>query len=141
MKIPNLGETVKVTVLSGPVAAGQTEIDSTALDMANYDGVMIFTLFGAITAGSDVDIAIQEGATASPTTVVTAAAQAVADTDDTKVFLHDIRADKVLRYIRVVVTRTTQDAALGGIIAVQYGARDQAPTNGSTVGALKQVVV
>lgn len=130
----NLGENVKVTVLAGPQAAAQSEVDSSALDLSGYEGVLLLTQFGTITSGSDVDIAIQVGATNSPTTVLSTGAVAVADTRSNDVVVHDIKSDApdVLRYLRVVVTRTTQNAELGGIIAIQYGPRDAATTNDST---------
>lgn len=136
----NLGEQVSAIVLSGAVAAGQTEIDSSSIDLAGYEGALILVHFGAITTGSVVTIHLEDGATSSPTTDVLGSSQVVADTNDSDVALIDLYAP-LKRYARVVITRTGQDAVLNGIVAIRYGARVEAPTNDSaSVVALKTLI-
>lgn len=135
-----LSSQVNVVRLSNGAVAAQTEIDSTAIDTAGYDGVMFLTAFGAITGGSDVDVKLQDGATASPTTDVAGSNVPVADTNSNKQVLHDIyRPQK--RYLRVVVTRTTANTVLDGIWAILYrGRKEPISVDATSVAAVKLLI-
>jgi hypothetical protein len=135
-----LSSQILVVRLSNGVVAGTSEIDSSTLDTAGYDGAVIVTAFGAITAGSVVAVKLQDGATTSPTTDVLGSSQAVADTDDNKQVLHDIYRPRN-RYLRVVVTRTSQNAVLDGIWAILYrGRKEPIAVDTTSVAATKVLI-
>lgn len=134
----NLSKGVKVSVVSGAAAAAQTEIKSSVLDMAGYEGVMFIALLGDVTSGSVLTLTAK-GNTASSTTspspvsqVATDAFTAGASDADSKALMVDV-AKPPLRYIFASLTRTTQDAIVGGIIAIQYDAHNKPTSQAASV--------
>ena len=123
------GEKV-IRVMNG-VVAGTSDQTSSAIDMAGYDGVKIYTLFGAITSGAVTSVKIQQSsddASADPYADLLGTDIAVADSDGDQVVVHDIYRP-LERYLKVIVLRHTQNAVIDGIVAVLYGARSLPPTN------------
>ncbi len=118
---------VKVNIASTTTAgaAGVTTITSSAVDMAGYDGVTFLVPLGTIVSGAVTALKVQQSsddAAADDYTDVLDSAITIADTDDDKLKYVDIlRPGK--RYLKLVVTRTVQNATLGGIIALQYQKR------------------
>lgn len=129
-----LANTVKITRVKNAVAAGQTTQQSDAVDMANFEGVVFLTLFGAITGGGVQSVKIQQSATAGlagTETDLEGTGITVADDDDNQIVVHDIyRPTK--RYVNAAVLRATQDSVIDGIIAIQYGASVIPTTNDAT---------
>lgn len=106
------------TVTAG--AAGTSSITSTAVDMAGYDGCMFIIPFGAIVSGAVTSIKLQQCDTSGGSYAdLTGTSQTVADTDDDKTLIIDIK-QPLEQYLKVVVTRGTQNATVGGIYAVPY---------------------
>lgn len=123
----------KVTRVSNAVAAGTTDINSSEVDMQNFEGVKFYVLFGAITAGAVTSIKAQQdtvtgmaGAADLEGTALT-----VADDDDNQIAILDVYRPRE-RFVRCVVDRGTQNAVVDGIIAVQYGPRVMPATNDAT---------
>lgn len=132
----------KVTQVKTAVAAGTTDINSDIIDTQNWDGVVFFTSFGAITSGAVTSVKLQQDTDSAGGTMadLLASGQTVADTDDDKVVVHDIYRPRE-RYVRVVVDRGTQNAVINCILAVQYKGRKYPSTNDSaTVIALKSLI-
>lgn len=122
----NLSKSIKVTVVEAAAAAGQTELVSDVLDMQGYDGVIFIALLGDVTATSVLTLtakANSANSVSSPTPVTQAAATftAGASDADSKVLMVDVY-DPALRYMFASLTRTTADAIVGGVIAIQYTA-------------------
>lgn len=119
-----ISDNVKITKVKDASAAGQTAIDSTPVDMAGYDGVLFLTHVGAITAGgvqtmkAQQDTAVGMGSAAD----LEGSSLTIADDDDNQSFFLDIKRPKE-RFVRVRISRATQDSAFGAIWAIQYRGR------------------
>lgn len=129
---------VKITVVSPAAAAAQTAINSSVLDMEGYEGVMFIALLGDV-ADTSVLTLTAKGNTAnsvsSPTPVTQKATDAFtagAATADSKALVVDVYKP-TLRYQFANLTRTTADAIVGGIIAIQYQAHNKPTTNDASV--------
>lgn len=134
----NLSKMTKITRHSVAVAAGSTAITpSGAIDMANFEGVMFMASFGAITAGAVTSIKIQQSdddGASDAYSDLEGTSITVADDADDKVFYVDVfKPEK--RYVKMIVSRATQNAVLDSILAMQYGPR-KLPTihDSTTVG-------
>lgn len=121
-----------IRVMNG-VAAGTSVQTSSVIDMAGYDGVKINTAFGAITTGAVTSVKLQQSSddgAADAYSDLEGSSVTVADDDDNQVVIHDLyRPQK--RYVKVVVTRGTQNAVIDGITAMRYGARKHPTTDDS----------
>lgn len=119
-----LTNNVKTILAKTAVAAGITDItDAAAIDTAGYEGVRFIFSFGAITAGAVTSVAAASLDTSSPTPGTDDLAGSkitVADTDDDKIVIVDVRRPR-LRYVRPFVKRATQNAVLNSIVAELYG--------------------
>lgn len=134
----NLSKDIKVTVVEAAAAAGQTALTSDVLDMSGFDGVIFIALTGDVTSGSVLSL-VAKGNTAnsvsSPTPITQATATytaASASDSDSKVLMVDVYRPP-LRYIFASLTRTTQDAVIGGIIAIQYTAAKKPTSQDASV--------
>jgi hypothetical protein len=131
----NLSKAAKLTRVSAAVAAGTTDVESTAVDMKGFDGVQFTVLFGAITASAVTSVKLQGSHDGSTWTGVNGdllgSGQAVADDADGKAFILDLYRSQ-FRYVRCVVDRGTQNAVVDGIIAQQYNADKEPVTHDAT---------
>lgn len=133
-----LSERSKISVLSTTTqgAAGSSAITSSALDMTGFDGVLFIVPAGTIVSGAATSLKVQESATTGGSYADLAGTnQTIADTDDDKVFYVDIQRP-LLPFLKLVISRATQNATFGGIIAVQYQKRvllQAGMTHGSNV--------
>lgn len=134
----NLLNEVKITRVANAAAAAQTEVLSSVLDMQGYDGVMFVAILGDITATSVLTLTAKgntASSTSSPTPVTqvaTAAFTAGASDADNKVLVVDV-FDPALRYVFASLTRTTANAVVDGIIAIQYTAELRPTTQDASV--------
>lgn len=114
--------------------AGTSAINSSVIDTANAEGVLFVVTFGAITSGAVTSIKVQHGdaANLSDAADVVGTSQTIADTDDDKVFYVDVRKP-LKRYVRLVVSRATQNAVVASANAHVYGLRSQPVTHGTNV--------
>lgn len=129
----NRANTEKVIRVLNAVAAGQTTQTSSAIDTAGYDGVKIYSMFGAITAGAVTSVKIQQSSddgSADAYADLAGSSISVADDDDNQVVVHDIYRPRD-RYLKAVISRATQNAVIDGIVAVLYCA-DKMPTTDDT---------
>lgn len=132
MNVVNLKVVQAITTTAG--AAGATAINGAVVDMANFEEALVIVPFGAIVAGALTSIKWQEGdqSNLSDAADVTGTSVTVADTDDDKVkTLRIVKPRK--RYGRVVVSRATQNATVGGAMYVLTGAKTLPPTDGTDV--------
>lgn len=134
----NLLKNVKVSVVANSAAAAQTEVLSSVLDMQGYDGVMFIALLGDVTATSVLTLTAKgnsASSTSSPTPVTqkaTTAFTAGASDADNLALIVDV-CDPALRYIFASLTRTTANAVVNGIVAIQYKAEYRPTTQDATV--------
>jgi hypothetical protein len=114
-------------------AAGATAITSSAVDTAGFDGCLFIVPFGAIVSGAVTSIKVQQcDTTGGSYADLEGSSQTVADTDDDKAFYVDIFRPRE-QFLKLVVSRATQNATVGGIIAVLYSARNRPTTHGTNV--------
>lgn len=122
------------------VAAGTSAQTSSVIDTAGYDGVKIYSAFGAITAGAATSVKLQQSSddgSSDAYSDLEGSSITVADDDDNQVVIHDLYRP-LKRYIKVVISRATQNAVIDGVLAVRYGAKKLPATNdSSTIVALE----
>jgi hypothetical protein len=136
----NLSKNTKISSAVTPTAgaAAQSAIEGTILDMSGYEGVLVIVRMGAITAGAATSIKMQQGAAAAmgDAADLEGTSQTVGDGDDGEIFYIDLYKPTE-RYVRLYVSRGTQDAAVASAEYIQYGPK-AAPvtqptgTNGET---------
>lgn len=125
----NFSSEVKVTKVADASAAGQTAVNSTAVDMQGFEGVLFLVNAGAITAGGVQSINAAQGDTSGGTfDDLVGSKVVVADDDDDQAFWIDVYkpAD---RFVRLEIARATQDSAFGPIWAFQYEAGKKPVSN------------
>lgn len=133
----NLSKNVKIvqaaTVTAG--AAGTADVTSDTIDTQGYQGIMFIVPMGAIVSGAVTSIKVQQGTASnmSDAADLAGSAQTIADTADDTTFYTDIYRPTE-RYVRLIVDRGTQNATVGGIIALLYEPRVAPVTHGTTVG-------
>lgn len=141
MNFGSSGEKV-IRIMNG-VAAGTSAQTSSAVDMAGFDAVKFYSLFGAITSGAATSVKVQQSsddASADAYADLEGTSVTVADDDDNQVVVHDIISPRE-RYLKVVISRATQNAVIDGVIAVLYKARAAAPTNDATTVVAREIHV
>jgi len=114
-----LSNHAKVTRVANAAAAAQTTVTSAAVEMRGVDACQFTVLAGAVTSGAAVACKVQGSADDSDWSDLAGTGQTIADDDDDKAFVLDVPYPRQ-RYLRCVVTRATQDAAIDGILAQQY---------------------
>lgn len=134
---------LKITQAIAPAAgvAGTSAINGATLDMTGFEGVLMVVTFGAITAGAVTSIKAQQGAASNLSDVadLLGTGQTIADTDDEKTFYINIHRPAE-RYVRLAVSRATQNAVVASAEYFQYGARTlPVPSHGTNVSGEKHV--
>lgn len=141
-----LTQNVKIDRVANAAAAAQTAVTSSVIDMAGYDGVAFFALLGDVAATSVLTLTAKENtanSTTTPTpTAITGGAStftaAASDADNKVLGVDVVRPTK--RYVFAVLTRTTADAVVDGILAVRYRGKSL-PISNSDLLALAQSIV
>lgn len=124
----SLTKNVKITRVSAAAAAGQTAVNSSILDMQGFDGVLFLVLTGDVSDTSVLTLKAEQNAVNSGTGMAalsgSAAFTAGATSADNKILSLDVFKPSK-RYLRAALTRATANAAVDGIIAIQYGAQNR----------------
>ncbi len=134
----NLSKNVKVTVVSPAAVAAQTAIDSSVLDMTGFDGVIFIALLGDVTSTSVLTLTAKgntANSTSSPTPATLKATDAFtadATSADSKAIMVDVYRP-TQRYVFANLTRTTANAVVGGILAIQYKGTKRPTTQDTSV--------
>lgn len=121
MGFNNLSANVKITKVKAATAAGTTDINSDGVDMQDFEGVMFIVTFGTITASAVTSIQADQSTDNSSFDALKDTKVVVAADDDNQTFFLDIYRP-LERYVRMTVDRATQNAVVGEIYAIQYGA-------------------
>lgn len=110
---PNLSKDVRIYQAITPTAgaAGTTAIEGETLDMEGYESVLMVVNFGAITAKAVTSIKAQQSSDDSTWNDLEGTSQTVADTDGGDIFFIDL-VKPTDRYVRVYVSRATQNAVV-----------------------------
>jgi hypothetical protein len=128
----NLSKAAKVTRVSNAVAAGTSDIESTAVDMKGFGAVQFIVALGTITTAA-VTVAKLQGSSDNVTfNDLEGSGQAIADDGDNKLVVLDLALPQH-RYIKCVVDRGVQNAVVDDIIALQYLADKEPVTHATSV--------
>ncbi|MGL4296277.1 MAG: hypothetical protein ACRCTG_11215 [Aestuariivirga sp.] len=119
-----LSDEIKITKLANATAAGTTAINSAVVDMAGYDGCLFLTNAGAIVGGGVQSLKVQQDTVVGMGTAADLAGTGitVADDDDNQAFWIDVKRPRE-RFLRLVISRATQNSDWGAIWAFQYRGR------------------
>lgn len=128
MSIFSLLQDCKVTLVEAATAAGTTDVESASVDMSGYRGVLFVTTMGAITTNAVTNMHVEQSADDSSFADLVGTGITIADDDDGQMFGIEI-IEPEERYLRCVVDRATQNAVVGEIYAIQFGAQTKPITN------------
>lgn len=130
----NMSKAVKISQAITPTAgaAGTTAIEGATLDMSGFASVRMTCTFGAIVSGAATSIKAQQSADGSTWSDLEGTSQTVADTDDGDIFYIDL-VRPTDRYVRLYVSRATQNSTVASAQYDQYGAMEQPVTQASVV--------
>ena len=105
-------------------AAGTSTITGSTIDSANAQGVLFVVRMGTVVSGAVTSFKVQHSDTTTSGDFVDVAgtSQTIADTDDDGIFVSDIKKP-AKRYVRVVISRATQNATVASAEALVYGLR------------------
>ena len=119
-------------------AAGTSAIDATSVDMANFEQVTFIVPVGTIVSGAVTSIKAQGSSDNSSFSDLVGTSQTIADTDDDKTFYVNV-VKPTYRYVRLVVSRATQNATIGGVIGIQSNPRSLPVSHGTSVSGESHV--
>lgn len=115
----NLTTNWKATRVSNAVAAGQTDINSSSVDMSGFESATFIVSFGTVTSSAVTSIKAQQSADDSSFADLASSGITVTLNDSNKLAILEVV--KPTRYVRCVVDRGTGDATVDGIVALQGG--------------------
>lgn len=118
------------------LAAGTTDVNSSAIDLQASNAAHVVVLLGALAASATYTAKIQDSADGSTgwADISGLSITVSADTDDNKLLGFDVQ-QPLKRYIRVVSDRGTGNTALDGIVCYKF--RKGLPVSqGATVEAV-----
>lgn len=128
-----LSEDIKVAnaITATAGAAGTTAINGTIVDTQGYDGILMVSRTGAITATAVTSMKAQYGdeSDLSDAADVANSTVTIADDDDNKEFGIDIQRPPG-RYMRLVVSRGTANAVIENATYYLYKAKTRPSSNG-----------
>lgn len=124
---------IVVTTTNG--AAGTSAITSSAVNMAGFDGCTFLVPIGPVVTGAVTSIKVQQSSDDGGSdnySDVEGTSITIADNDDDKLkYIDVLRPGK--QYLKLVVSRATQNATIGSVLALQYRARIKPVTQGTNV--------
>jgi hypothetical protein len=134
--VERLSEAVKtqlcVTTTAG--AAGTTAITSSAVDTAGFRAVRFLVVIGAVVTNAVTSIKLQQsdddGSSDAYSDIVGSSQTIADDADDTHIY-SDIYVPQK-RYLKLIVSRATQNATIGGVVAELYYSRRRPVTQTAT---------
>ena len=126
-----LSKEVQITEVEGPTTAGTSAIESTAIDISNYDGCAIMTTVATKTDSTNSNIvAVYQSSKATLDNSTETLLKEYTVTKDNLTVLLDVfrPREEYGKYIIVKVTRGTS-TAVGPIYAMRYGGRTKPVDN------------
>lgn len=129
----SLAKNTKLIRVENAAAAGTSDLTSDAIDTAGFEGCALFFAFGTITSGAVTSCKVQQSTASdlSGAADLEGSAVTVADTDDNKIVMIDIKHPRE-RYLCGIIDRGTQNAVVDGIWALLYNPRVAPTTHDST---------
>lgn len=140
--IGSLLERVKIVRASNAVAAGSTDSNGSGVDIAGFDGVLFIAAVGTLTANQVTALKAEQssdnGSSDAWAEIAGSATAALDDDDDNALVVLDVFRPAE-RYVRPVVTRSTANAVIDGVIAILYHAHELPITADASVAASKAI--
>lgn len=125
----------RLAVVEAAAAAAQTALTSDTVDMLGFQECTFAALLGDVSSGSVLTLTVhhsdESGANFAATTCAATFTAGASDADSKVLAVNIVKPTK--RYLRGVLTRTTADAVVGGIISIQSQPRDLPVTQDATV--------
>ena len=121
----NLSRAAKVTRVGNAEVAGQGDINSSSVDTKSLESVQFMALLGSITATAVVSLKAQQSSDngiADDWTDLAGTGVSVPDSASNGIAILDISSPRK-RFVRAVISRGVANAAIDGIIALQYEAQ------------------
>lgn len=134
-----LGKNVEIDLVQDGLSAGQTDPDSSSVDMAGFESVMFIGIIGDQTATGTAVLAA-EGSTDDSTfvAITNGSVTGPANSDDSLLIIDVVRPKD--RFIRVAMTLATDDTTWGGTIAIRYNGRKPPFTSNDLAVAMTTVI-
>jgi len=117
----NLSKNVKITMVQAPLADGQTDPDSAAVDMQGFEGVMFVGIVGTVTGSGTASLKAAQSSDNSNFSDLSGVVATGAAGGSDKFLVLDVYKP-LERYVRTTLTRAVANSIYGGTIAIQYGA-------------------
>lgn len=133
-----ISQMVKLTKVKDASTAATTDVTSDSADLQGYEGCMFFVTLGVITGSAVTSIHAETSSDDSNWNDLEGTNITIADDDDDEFFYLDIQRPRE-RYLRLIVDRGTQNAILGEIYALRYGAKSLPVTNTVTDAATGEI--
>jgi len=126
----------KWAVVEAAATAAQTALTSEIVDCKDFGGVVFAALLGDVSDGCVLTLNVEHGNEAGggdmEDSALSATFTAGATNADSKLLIVELY-HPLKRYCRAVLTRTTANAVVGGIIALQFEPRSIPVTQDATV--------
>ncbi len=130
--MPQLSNAVLITKIKDATsAAGSTVLESSVLDMAGYEGVLLFTSYGTAAADNLLKAKMSSANDSAAMGDIEGSAIAPGASDEDQ-WIDIYRPRK--RYVQLAAVRATS-TKLGDMWAIQYGPRVK-PTDNNTAGTI-----
>ena len=117
----NLSKDVKVTLVQAPLADGQTDPDSSSVDMQGFEGVLFIGIVGTVTGSGTASLKASQSSDNSSFNDLSGVTATGSAGGSDKFILLDVYRP-LDRYVRTTLTRAVANPIYGGTIAIQYGA-------------------
>lgn len=128
----NLSKGVKITKVAAGATSAGTAIDSAAVDMTGFEGVIFV---GSIATANAGNLALAAQATTSGGSYADLAGTSVAPGDNGDSFLIDVYRPRE-RFVRCEIDRSGANTVTGDVYAIQYTAASKPTTQGSTIDSV-----
>lgn len=131
----NLSKNVKVTLVKAGQTTAGTAINSTAVDMTGFEGVIFVGSFATAHASNN---ALAAQSITSGGTYADLAGTTVTPGDNGDSFLIDVYRPRE-QFVRCEIDRGGANTVTGDIYAIQYTAANRPTTHGTTIDSILAV--
>jgi len=131
----------KTIAAAAATAAGTGQVNSSIIDATGYDRVAFIVHLGVVTDASLINVAIQDSADNANTNMTNVGVTAnlnAATSSNTAILVEALGAQK--RYVRCIVNRATQNAAISAITCLLGGTKGKPVTADTSISASNSAV-
>ena len=128
-----LTDKIDTRSVNGDAVAGTSDVNCTGVEMAGASAVRFIAAIGAVVAGAATTLIAEDSDDDSTYAAITGATVTIADDDDNKLAILDVRNINKKKYIRCTVTRATQNATVEAVIAERYNVPGSVATHTTVI--------